>query len=58
VDRTMKVELVNIQGRVEASHAIKKGTYHLFIPGESLAPGNYMLNINGLNVAIPVVITD
>jgi hypothetical protein len=58
VDRTMKVDLVNIQGRVEASHAVEKGTRHLFIPVESLPPGNYMLNINGLNVAIPVVIAD
>jgi hypothetical protein len=58
VDRTMKIELVNIQGRVETSHAVEKGTQHLFIPVESLAPGNYMMNINGLNVVIPVVIAD
>jgi len=58
MERRMKVELVNIQGRVEASHAFEKGTHHLFFPVESLAPGNYMLNINGLNIAIPVVIAD
>ncbi|MEN8226783.1 MAG: C25 family cysteine peptidase [Bacteroidota bacterium] len=52
------VELVNIHGRVEAIFEIEKGSAMLYIPVLSLAPGRYMLKIDGMKASLPVVITD
>ena len=57
-DRAKRVELFNLNGRVEATYEIKKGSTQLYITLSSTVPGNYLLKIDGLEVSLPVVITD
>ena len=57
-DGAMKAELVNMNGRREASYMIEERAVRLVIPVSSLAPGNYLLRITEYDVSLPVVIAD
>ncbi|RLD27236.1 MAG: hypothetical protein DRI70_04730 [Bacteroidetes bacterium] len=57
-NRTIKVELYNMHGRVEASYFIEKGSIDIHIQIPDAGPGNYILMIEELEVSLPVVVTD
>jgi len=52
------VELVNMNGKVEATYVIEQDSDYLYLPVVSMAPGNYLLKTGGLEVTLPVIITD
>jgi len=52
------VELVNMDGKVEATYVVEKDSDHLYVPVSTRAPGNYLLRIGSLEVSMPVLITD